>query len=426
MSAPHSEPTSLPCRDPAHEDKHPLVTLNVWSTRTRAAGHGTAADGQTEKTPMASTRTKNLARAIQRANPGMKYTEALRHAEAGRIVLDPMAPLTEALADLHRAAGVDVTPISLHDPSESVRFDPLRVAPAEPREVLLDEWHDMRPSEESRAILDKIIRQARSPRTRRIEEGSLRLNKQSLSDIIDRLDSGGREPWPLYVGDDLSDWTPLALFPLENDGNLAVCGPSGAGHTATLRALARSALGEGWTVSIVGTKADEFRDLRERHPQRVTTLPGGRFVSEEEGRAFVEGMTPGTAREPRLFIIDNGDYLFDSARGSRGEEWVDALENLMTHPHTAVVLQSTFLDRRRIPAQIIRHLNSRLLLGHSPEQMQRNVFRDVVPPDSFDAFDFNQPEWTGTMADRGRGVLWDGERLVRILHDPLDLQGGRA
>lgn len=123
MSAPHSEPTSLPCRDPAHEDKHPLVTLDAWSTRNRAAGHGTAADGQTEKTPMASTRTKNLARAIQRASPSMKYTEALRHAEAGRFVWDPKGP-TEPLLDMMRAAGVDVTPISLHDPSESVRFDP--------------------------------------------------------------------------------------------------------------------------------------------------------------------------------------------------------------------------------------------------------------------------------------------------------------
>lgn len=86
---------------------------------------------------MASTRTKNLARAIQRANPGMKYTEALRNAEAGRIVLDPKGPI-EALADLYRAAGVDVTPISLHDPSESVRLDPLQVAPAEPIRPSLD------------------------------------------------------------------------------------------------------------------------------------------------------------------------------------------------------------------------------------------------------------------------------------------------
>lgn len=36
---------------------------------------------------MASTRTKSLARAIQQANPGMKYTEALRRAESGGILI---------------------------------------------------------------------------------------------------------------------------------------------------------------------------------------------------------------------------------------------------------------------------------------------------------------------------------------------------
>lgn len=396
------------------EDKPTSGTLT--HTAFRLSGIRARDDAAESDEAMASNDNKKKARRLQQENPGMKYTEALRRVEAetGRILigrsleggtpvfLDPRAPR-------HEVRGIP------REKSVAKALEGLK--PAESQEkVILDEWHELRPSGEYRAMIDGMIRRSRAPRP----------VMQSLSDIIDRLDSGGREPWPLYVGDDLSDWTPLALFPLENDGNLAVCGPSGAGHTATLRALARSALGEGWAVSIVGTKADEFRDLRERHPQRVTTLPGGRFVSEEEGRAFVEGMTPGTAREPRLVIIDNGDYLFDSATGSRGEEWVDALENLMAHPHTAVVLQSTFLDRRRIPAQIIRHLNSRLLLGHSPEQMQRNVFRDVVPPDSFDAFDFNQPAWTGTIADRGRGVLWDGERLVRILHDPLDLQGGRA
>lgn len=79
---------------------------------------------------MTSTRTKNLARAIQRANPGMKYTEALRHAEAGRIVLDPMAPHTEAVAEMYRAAGIDLnlTPIDLSVSREGESLDPLRIA----------------------------------------------------------------------------------------------------------------------------------------------------------------------------------------------------------------------------------------------------------------------------------------------------------
>lgn len=76
---------------------------------------------------MASTRTRNLARAIQRANPDMKYTEALRNAEAGRIVIDPKGS-PEALADLYRAAGMSVTPIDLSASTETGPLDPLRVA----------------------------------------------------------------------------------------------------------------------------------------------------------------------------------------------------------------------------------------------------------------------------------------------------------
>lgn len=75
---------------------------------------------------MASTRTKNLARAIQRANPDMKYTEALRHAEAGRFVWDPKGP-TEPLLDMMRAVGHDATPVSLFGPDQpGAALDPLQ------------------------------------------------------------------------------------------------------------------------------------------------------------------------------------------------------------------------------------------------------------------------------------------------------------
>lgn len=80
---------------------------------------------------MASTRTRNLARAIQRANPDMKYTEALRHAEAGRIVVDPKKSY-EALLDLYRAAGMDVEPVPLSEGGRS--YDPLKFAPVEQAE----------------------------------------------------------------------------------------------------------------------------------------------------------------------------------------------------------------------------------------------------------------------------------------------------
>lgn len=76
---------------------------------------------------MASTHTKNLARAIQRANPGMKYTEALRHAEAGRIVVDPKGS-PEAIAGLYQAVGMPVAPLDLSASVGSWPLDALRVA----------------------------------------------------------------------------------------------------------------------------------------------------------------------------------------------------------------------------------------------------------------------------------------------------------
>lgn len=110
---------------PAYEDKHPQVTLTDRSTRNRAAGHGAAADGR--RRPMTSTRTRNLARAIQRANPDMKYTEALRHAEAGRIVIDPKGS-NDALIDLCRAAGMDATPIDLSAQRSDEPLDPTSIS----------------------------------------------------------------------------------------------------------------------------------------------------------------------------------------------------------------------------------------------------------------------------------------------------------
>lgn len=374
-------------------------------TAFRLSGIRARDDAAESDEAMASNDNKKKARRLQQKNPGMKYTEALRRVEAG--------------------AGGDLIHfgISLED-GRDVFFDFSRQSTTGPT-ILMDEWHDLTPSGKTWMDLEAPARETRDDPASVSVHGTIKSTAETRADLsgtLNRLTPRGRAPWPLHVGDDLSDWTPAVLFPLENDGNLAVCGPSNAGHTRTLHALARSALREGWNVSVVGTKADEFRDLRERHPQRVSALPGGRFVSEEEGRAFVEGTTPGTAREPRLVIIDNGDYFFDSVPKRMGEEWVGALESLMTHPYTAVALQSTFLNRKLIPARIIRHLNARLLLGHSAKHMQGVVFRDVVPQETLDAFDFSQPTWTGTAADRARGVLWDGERLQHVHVAGLDGQ----
>lgn len=48
---------------------------------------------------MTSTRAKKIARAIQQANPGMKYTEALRRAEGGHVAPPLTTPSPEAMAE---------------------------------------------------------------------------------------------------------------------------------------------------------------------------------------------------------------------------------------------------------------------------------------------------------------------------------------
>lgn len=305
---------------------------------------------------------EKTARWLQRVNPGMSHAEALRIAKQ------------EA-------------------PSGHVQA--------------VDEWAVVNTALR-RKHLDRMIRQSRRSSDRRDILKALPV--QSLSDIVDRLDVGGRAPWPVQAGDYTDDWTPAVLYPLEDTGNLAVCGNALAGHTTFLRSLADSAAAQGWAVTVMGGKGDEYKSLRERHPRKVGTLPGGVFLSEAEVEAFYAQMRPGTAKEPRLLIVDNGSYFFEATGEREGEpEWVGHLEALMTDPYTAVVVQVSRLAS--IPARLRERFGSRVLLGHSPRAAQESVFGDVVPREVLGSFDFDQPAWTKTVADRGRGVLWDGREL---------------
>lgn len=96
---------------------------------------------------MTSNDLSKKARSIQRANPGMKYTEALRHAKAG----------VREGSVLLGTSGNGKTPVFIDPASETLMFD------HQDGRIILDEVHDMRASRnQSREILDSLFRQARN------------------------------------------------------------------------------------------------------------------------------------------------------------------------------------------------------------------------------------------------------------------------
>lgn len=334
---------------------------------------------------MASNDNKKKARRLQQENPGLKYTEALRHIEAGG--RDDSVLFGRSLEN------GEPTFVDLSTPR-------LEWDPKTGETIALDEAHHLRPSEKSAGVVEHMARLAR----RGGHDKRPSLAVQRLSDLIDNFDTGGRAPWPVRAGDYTDDWTPAVLYPLENRGSLAVCGNAMAGHTTYLRSLAGSALVEGWVVTVVGGKGDEYRRLREQSPWRVNTVP---IPEVGEIQALLAGVEPGTASAPRLLVIDNGSYLFEGA--DEDAKWMETLARLAAHPHTAVVLQIARLSA--IPARLREHFRSRALLGRASHSQQKAVFGDVAPAEVLDSFDFDQPAWSGTSADRGRGVLWDGREL---------------
>lgn len=199
---------------------------------------------------MTSTRIKNLARAIQRQRPGMKYTEALRLAQGKGIRFDPMSA-DPSVTDILRAAGYDVTPITL-TPGTPGTLDPFALAegqgnatarplergmdpdavPLEPRSVdsvveealrakaervtadaeeakapqliEVDEWHSMTPSAESKARFNEILRKGRSAPPERDAKGRPIVYADPMGDFVPL----SRTPAPT-IG-----WTPKEPFTL--------------------------------------------------------------------------------------------------------------------------------------------------------------------------------------------------------------------
>lgn len=104
---------------------------------------------------MTSTRIKNLARAIQRARPGVKYTDALRlaqdKAQGKGIRAAPMTLDISLAEDVIQAKAERIATnrggVETPDPSKPIE---------------LDEWHSMAPSAEFEARFNELLRKGRS------------------------------------------------------------------------------------------------------------------------------------------------------------------------------------------------------------------------------------------------------------------------
>lgn len=191
---------------------------------------------------MASTRTRNLARAIQRANPNMKYTEALRNAEAGRIVIDPKGP-NDALIDLYRAAGMDVKQIPLSEGRRSL--DPLQMPHTAPFEL---SW-----AMESMDTNSDFVPLKRA-------EGPLSGDGEKPGPVYDLSPSlwdGETHPDPLtfLVGHDLRTEEAHYLSLGGSTAHLLISGGTGTGKSSTAEVIAAQALVKPmpWDPTLFGT-----------------------------------------------------------------------------------------------------------------------------------------------------------------------------
>lgn len=307
---------------------------------------------------MASNDDKKKTRELLASNSGMKYTEALRQVQAKHNTRSGQSQFSE----------------------EAIPFS---------------EHFTLWPSAEARTLVNEVARKGRS----------LSPEDQSIL-TMPGTTLGGQ---PIYL--DL-------LNPASK--NLVVCGNAMAGHTTVLRALATNAVSKGWVISRVDPKGGEYRNIRTasdavNSPRGEGNVAGG-VLDGDAARAFIENeIVPGTESQPRLVVIDNGDYAFVSELGPREEDgWKAALARLVNDRNTAVVIQCTLPVFRLLPGTVLSGLRSRLILGNSPRHAQSVTFGGFVPEETLETFDFDQPAWTNTKADQGRGVLWDGERLQHV------------
>lgn len=301
---------------------------------------------------MSSTDTKKIARAIQEENPGMKYTEALRIAQAQAQGATPPkqddVPLDEALEATLEAVRAYMD---------------------------LDPWE-----------VEKLRRQESAWRA---EQANQPARSTGITIAVAGPTASGKTHFlrsvvRAFVGTECR----VSIVDIKGDSfrDFRQVTANGGVQVHTVRDNAPDAHAS-WVEPHVARAFIEGLVLgSESHPHLVVI---------DDGDALFEDPDLTTGERKRL---------------------VTALERLILSPHTSLAFQSHSFDRALIPGHLFMACDVHLLLGRSSKQAREAFFGGVVSAEELEAFDIDSIGWTGNpLKDVGKGMSWEGEGLLPVV-----------
>lgn len=343
---------------------------------------------------MTSTRISKLARAIQKANPGMKYTEALRQAKAETNAATPRdTPGRKAIKNYAATGHVD--PVGEFDPAEyssvvrsgqivdlgagwAGTLDPFNVG-ADGEKVVLDEVHDMRTSrKQSGKMLDALIRQARSSTENTQHTGELRPLVHHPSDIKENfgVDEYLENFAPRPSEADSSSASATNLVKL---GNMLIVAPPGAGAMVAIRGLAEASEAAGAELEVVAaSNADDPGSWPESAVIHKDSESPGEVLASRSGRRFIAIESPEAFADPGA--------------------WWKALTPLLEDP--AVVVSVRVHSVAAVPAGTVSAFQVRAVMGksvHSEDDVRGTV--EAIPDEV--------RQWS-ELGSPGTGIIREG------------------
>lgn len=355
MSAEADEPASLRARNPraapGNEDKPTSGTLA--GTAYRLSGIRARDNAAESDEAMASNDDKKKARELLAANPGMKYTEALRTVQRPRItardVVAPLAPQVERdelARDCLRGA----------DPSAAIR------------DV------DLPPGS-----LDPFA----------LASNATALTHAGLAEVFPGSRLGKVESTQTAEGAFLYRSDELDPLNLRVGGNMLLVAPPGTGGEGLVRGLVAANAGAGSEVRIVIPSS--------ARPEMRSNWPGWVTLCEDTSKDDLARIATTTRQEAKgraaLFLEEPEHF-------AERDAWWSAIAPRLADPRTAVIVRTA--SAHTIPGELRNSFAVKAVMGYAatdPAEVTRTV--EEVPD--------RERAWSELGKDGAGLVLQDGE-----------------
>lgn len=344
---------------------------------------------------MPSTHAKRRARDLMKANPGMKYTEALRHAAQADLTKHGTGRWSHP--DLNRASPQALISTGLRSFGNGSEDQPLRASEILRLAALPDSGVTAVPLANGAHLITQ-----QNTGTSHVVSA-----KSGNNAITQAFFDKARSTPPKDSGD-------LMLGASSGSAmqNVGVFGHTGAGASSVMRQMAKRALSMDMEV-VVFDALPGYSAITEGPLGHDVYLASDFAGGYDPATAYplLMRIEPGSVETPLLVIFDSFP-VFAEAWAKMGEGWVKKIEDLMRDPRTIVVINAHQSSRVNIPHPIMARAAFRVLLGRSDEEGYLSTFRDLVPEATLESFDRDNPTWQG--ATPGRGIYWDGRHLTNF------------